>query len=284
MAEPAEPALRVEGLGKTFGDFTAVADLAFTVAAGGSLAIVGESGSGKTTTARMIAGLEPPSTGAFAIDGVPPARRRRERAKQIQMVFQDPYSSLDRRQRVRDCLAEAVALNGPARGAELQRRVQELMDLVGLDERTGGSRPRALSGGQRQRVAIARSLAADPRILILDEAVAALDVSIQAQVLTLLARIRAEAGVTMLFITHDLAVVPYVCDDVLVMKKGRVVECGPVSEVLRAPSDPYTAALLAAVPRPGWKPRRALAPDRTGRTDRTGRPDDPVLSGEDTDS
>ncbi|WP_194904575.1 ABC transporter ATP-binding protein [Catenulispora rubra] len=255
----AEPALSVHALGKTYGDFTAVESVSFDIQAGGSLALVGESGSGKTTTARMIAGLERATTGSFTVDGAPPARKLAERARQIQMVFQDPYSSLDRRQRVRSCLAEAVQLHSPARGTALQARVEELLDLVGLDSRQADARPGTLSGGQRQRVAIARALAAEPRILILDEAVAALDVSIQAQVLTLLAKLRAAAGVTMLFITHDLAIVPYVCDDVLVMCKGRIVERGTVERVLTDPDAPYTRRLLDAVPRPGWRPKRADA-------------------------
>jgi ABC-type glutathione transport system ATPase component len=254
-----EHVLQVTGLRKDFGDFTAVDDVSFAVRPGGSLAIVGESGSGKTTTARMIVGLERPTAGTLTFDGAPRSRNRLERARQIQMVFQDPYSSLDRRQRVRDCVAEALRLHSPLRGAQFAARVDELLDMVGLDERQGRSLPKALSGGQRQRVAIARALAAAPKILVMDEAVAALDVSIQAQILTLLADIRRETGVTLLFITHDLAVVPHICDDILVMQHGRVVELGPVDAVLDDPADPYTRRLLAAIPRPGWVPKRAFA-------------------------
>ncbi|MEV7239146.1 ATP-binding cassette domain-containing protein [Streptomyces sp. NPDC051020] len=254
-----EPALEAARLRKTFGDFVAVDDVSFAVPPGGSLAIVGESGSGKTTTARMIAGLERPTSGTLAIAGARPSHDRLGRARQIQMVFQDPYSSLDRRQKVRDCIAEALRLHSRLRGAAFQERLDELLDMVGLDERQGRALPRALSGGQRQRVAIARSLAASPKILVLDEAVAALDVSIQAQILTLLSAIRRETGVTLLFITHDLAVVPHISDEILVMRHGRVVEHGPVDTVLDHPADPYTRRLVDAIPRPGWVPRRATA-------------------------
>jgi peptide/nickel transport system ATP-binding protein len=172
------------------------------------------------------------------------------------MVFQDPYLSLDRRQSVRSCLAECLDLHFDLGRAERDARIARLCDQVGLDDRQAAALPRALSGGQRQRVAIARALAAEPRLLILDEAVAALDVSIQAQVLNVLADIRAQTGIAFLFISHDLAVVRQVCDDVVVMHRGRVVERGPVDAVLDAPSDPYTRRLIDSVPRPGWTPRR----------------------------
>ncbi|MGA4544106.1 ABC transporter ATP-binding protein [Uniformispora flossi] len=254
--------LEVHGLRKTFGDFVAVDEVAFALAAGGSLAIVGESGSGKTTTARMIAGLEAPTAGRIVVAGE--ERRagrvrhadRRARARQIQMVFQDPYASLDRRQRVADAIAEAVALNRPMKGEALHSRVTELLDMVGVDERQARSLPKSLSGGQRQRVAIARALAAEPSVLILDEAVAALDVSIQAQILNLLARIRATTGTALLFITHDLGAVPHISDEVLVMQAGRVVEHGRVEEVLGDPRHAYTRRLIDSIPKPGWKPRR----------------------------
>ncbi|MGR7000601.1 ATP-binding cassette domain-containing protein [Yinghuangia aomiensis] len=175
------------------------------------------------------------------------------------MVFQDPYASLDRRQRVADAIAEAVALNRPLKGEALRSRVTELLDMVGVDERQARSLPKSLSGGQRQRVAIARALAAEPRVLILDEAVAALDVSIQAQILNLLARIRETTGTALLFITHDLGAVPHISDEVLVMQAGRVVEHGRVEEVLGDPQHPYTRRLIDSIPKPGWKPRRRLA-------------------------
>jgi peptide/nickel transport system ATP-binding protein len=261
-----EPLLQVRNLHKDYGVRDAppaVADVSFSVPAGGTLAVVGESGSGKSTCAQMIAGLVRPTSGEVVVDGqVWPmgrlsSRERRRRAAWIQMVFQDPYLSLDRRQRVRDALHETLALHRPSDSrAEREERVQELLDQVGLDTRQAGALPHALSGGQRQRVAIARALAAEPRLLILDEAVAALDVSIQAQVLNVLADIRVRTGVAYLFISHDLAVVRQLCTDLVVLRRGEVVERGATAAVLDAPQHPYTQRLVASVPRPGWTPRR----------------------------
>jgi oligopeptide transport system ATP-binding protein len=271
-SSPDKYAIEVEGLRKVYHvreaggrgkvDVVAVDDVAFAVAPGRSLAIVGESGSGKTTTARMVMGLEQPTAGRISLGGVERGRKRlrsRERrtyGREIQIVFQDPFSSLDPRQRVGDAVAEALKLHFTQTPAERAARVAELFDQVGLDERHARALPRALSGGQQQRVAIARALASEPKVLILDEAVASLDVSIQAQVLNLLADIREETGVTYLFISHDLAVVRQVSDDVIVMRRGQIVERGPTARVLDAPEDPYTQTLLSAVPRRGWKPTR----------------------------
>ncbi|MFF5081820.1 ATP-binding cassette domain-containing protein [Actinoplanes sp. NPDC000266] len=236
--------LEVRDLRKEFKQQVAVDGVSFSVAEGGSLAIVGESGSGKSTCARVITGLERATSGTVILTGA------------VQMVFQDPYQSLDRRQTVTACLNEVLAHHTRLDRAARRDRIAELLALVGLDERHGRALPRALSGGQRQRVAIARSLAAEPRLLVLDEAVAALDVSIQAQILNLLIEARAATGVAYLFITHDLSVVRHVCDDVVVMHRGRIVESGPVADVLDRPEAEYTRRLVASVPRAGWVPRR----------------------------
>lgn len=252
---------RVGGLGKE--DFLAVDGVTFSVDPGQSLAVVGESGSGKSTVARTIVGLEIATSGSITVDGAEwdPTRRakaaqRRRRGGQVQMVFQDPYQSLDRRQTVRQCLDECLRLHSTKTATERADRVEELLEQVGLDDRMGASHPRALSGGQRQRVAIARALAAEPQLLILDEAVAALDVSIQAQILDLLDDIRAQTSITYLFISHDLAVVRQICDEIVVMRKGRIVEAGETEAVLAQPKNDYTRSLVDSVPRPGWKPRR----------------------------
>lgn len=258
------PLLEVRNLTKQFGSgrtlATAVSDVSFDLAEGGALGIVGESGSGKTTTARMVMGLERPTSGTITYRGedrtAPPrsAREWKRRGREIQIVFQDPYTSLDRRQTVGDCLAEVVRLHFPADREAVRARVEELAQLVGLDDRQLRALPRALSGGQRQRVAIARALAAEPRVLILDEAVSALDVSIQAQILNLLADIRAEQGISFLFISHDLAVIRQICDDTIVMRFGEVVEQGPTERVLDAPEQAYTQLLRDSVPQDGWDP------------------------------
>jgi ABC-type glutathione transport system ATPase component len=258
------PLLSVRGLTKRFGSerngALAVSDVSFDLQAGGSLAIVGESGSGKTTTARMVIGLERPTSGTISFRGedrTTPARHAkdlRRRGREVQIVFQDPYTSLDRRQRIGDCLAEVVRLHFPAGADDVRRRVRDLGALVGLDDRQLGARPAALSGGQRQRVAIARALAAEPEVLILDEAVSALDVSIQAQIINLLADIRAERGISYLFISHDLAVVRQITDDTIVMRHGCVVEQGPTGRLLDAPTHSYTRLLRDSVPTAGWSP------------------------------
>ncbi|MFE5963886.1 ABC transporter ATP-binding protein [Streptomyces sp. NPDC056463] len=261
--------LVVEGLRKRYGDHMAVDDVSFTLAPGASLGIVGESGSGKTTTVRMLVGLERPDGGTVRVGGrdrSAPARGRAERlarAREIQMVFQDPYLSLDPRVPVGRCVEEVLRLHVPTDAAARQARVAELLDQVGLGEREAAALPGRLSGGQRQRVAIARALAAEPRFLVLDEAVAALDVSIQAQVLELLGRIRRETGVGFLFVTHDLAVVRHITDEVMVLKQGRVVERGTTSALLDAPAAPYTRLLLDSVPRRGWNPRKGGPPHDT---------------------
>ncbi|SNX88474.1 oligopeptide/dipeptide transporter [Streptomyces sp. TLI_55] len=255
------PALVVEGLRKEFPArsrdgkaVVAVDDVSFTLERGGSLAVVGESGSGKSTTARIVAGLDAATAGTVTVTG-----SRGKAVRPVQMVFQDPFASLDPRQRIGAGLTELLRVRiGLGRTAARERAVGLLAE-VGLDEQHAARLPRDLSGGQRQRVAIARALALQPEILILDEAVAALDVSVQAQVLNLLCDIRERTTVAFLFVSHDLAVVRQVTDHCLVMRHGRVVEQGRTAEVLNHPQDPYTQALLDAVPRPGWQPRRRSA-------------------------
>ncbi|MFC9386820.1 ABC transporter ATP-binding protein [Streptomyces venezuelae] len=254
---PVTEGLVVDRLTKRYGTHTAVDGVSFTLPPGGSLAIVGESGSGKTTTVRMLVGLERADGGTVRLDGRDRSARARgraerlARAREIQMVFQDPYLSLDPRVTVSGCLDEVLRLHTGLDAAARRVRVAELLDRVGLGRREAGALPRGLSGGQRQRVAIARALAVEPRVLVLDEAVAALDVSIQAQILDLLREIRRAAGVGYLFVTHDLAVVRHVADEVLVLRSGAVLESGPVDRVLDAPDHPYTRLLLDSVPRRG---------------------------------
>jgi oligopeptide transport system ATP-binding protein len=264
-----ELVLSATGLRKEYGDVVAVQAVDLTVAPGGSLAIVGESGSGKTTIARMLVGLTKPTAGTITACGrdrstpARSARERRRRGAEIQIVFQDPYSSLNPRHSAERALDEILRLhgNGGPSSESRQARVAELGELVGLDKRMLRAMPRALSGGQRQRIAIARALAAEPRLIILDESVAALDVSIQAQVLNLLADIRSQTGVSYVLISHDLAVVRQLTDDVIVMHRGRVVERGPTKRVLDQPTDDYTRMLRESVPGPGWKPSRRLRTD-----------------------
>jgi oligopeptide transport system ATP-binding protein len=259
-----EHVLEVTGLSKTFGEVVAVDDASFVIPDRGSLAIVGESGSGKTTIARMIVGLERPTAGtirACGRDRSLPARStrdRRARGREVQIVFQDPYSSLDPRQTVAATIDEVLRLHHGGSAEQRQVRRDALAGLVGLDQRQVRALPRALSGGQRQRVAIARALAAEPRLLILDESVAALDVSIQAQVLNLLADIRDETGISYLLISHDLAVVRQLAEQTIVMQNGRIVERGATASVLDDPQEEYTRILRASVPGPGWKPSRRL--------------------------
>jgi peptide/nickel transport system ATP-binding protein len=255
----------------------AVDRLSFDVPAGGSLAIVGESGSGKTTTARIIAGLEAPSSGLIRIDGetrkpLPWARSERARyARQVQMVYQDPSTSLDPSQTIESSLDEVLRCHFGRNRAARSRRISELLDQCGLDDRHRRRRPRSLSGGERQRAAIARALAAAPRIVILDEAVSALDVSIQAQILNLLASLRSALGLSYVFISHDLGVVRQVSDECIVMLRGVAVETGRTADVLSEPKADYTRQLLDAIPRPGWTPKPRTSPGHTAGTGQPGK-------------
>ncbi|MEY4898804.1 MAG: hypothetical protein RL294_615 [Actinomycetota bacterium] len=253
------PLIKVSQLTKHFGNLLALDDVSFEVPHGGSVAIVGESGSGKTTAAKILVGLERATSGRVEVDGMDwstpstSSRARRERARYLQIVFQDPYSSLDPRQSIKSALREALLASGKPRD-QVDKLAVELADLVALPSRIHDARPAQLSGGQRQRAAIARALAAQPKGLILDESVAALDVSIQAQILNLLTDIREQTGIAYLFVSHDLAVVRYFSDEVIVMKGGRVVESGKTESVMNQPQHEYTKLLLASIPRPGWVP------------------------------
>jgi peptide/nickel transport system ATP-binding protein len=231
---------------------TAVADVSFELFSGETLGIVGESGSGKTTTARIVVGLQEPDAGSVFIRGrewaaLNAADQRAER-KRVQYVYQDPLSSFDPRYTVERVIAEALRVAG-APGQEGQERMTRLLELVALDDSFRRRRPIELSGGQRQRVAIARALATDPEVLVLDEPVSALDVSVQARILDLLADLQEQLGVAYLFISHDLGVIHHMCDRVLVMREGAIVESGDVDDVFRNPRQEYTRALLDAIPR-----------------------------------
>ncbi len=227
----------------------ALCGVSFTVQAGRSLGIVGESGSGKSTLARQVMALEAPTEGRVTLLGrdlhaLAPAELRAAR-RDFQMVCQDPYGSLDPRQRIGRIVAEPLI--GVDAGAT-RDRAAEALDAVGLRAGDADKYPHEFSGGQRQRIAIARALITRPKLIVADEAVSALDLSVQAQVLNLLADLQQRFGVTYLFISHDLAVVDHVCDDVAVMRAGRIVEYGPTEQVLQRPAHPYTQALLAAMP------------------------------------
>jgi len=230
----------------------ALSDVSFTLAAGKSLGIVGESGSGKSTLARLVMALEPPSAGRVRLDGddlhaLGPAALRSARSK-FQMVFQDPYGSLDPRRTVMQTVAEPLAVLHDASRTEQLERAAEVMDAVGLRSTDLGKYPHEFSGGQRQRIAIARALITRPRLIVADEPVSALDVSVQAQVLNLMQDLQERYGLAYLFISHDLAVVDLVCDEVIVLQQGRIVERGDPDRLFRAPEHPYTQRLLAAAP------------------------------------
>jgi len=261
------PMIGVDALRKTFRSrgraVVALDDVSLTVPTGSCLAVVGESGSGKTTLARCIVGLEKPDAGRIAVADRPVlarARRaeRKRLAKSVQIVFQDPQSSLNRRLPVSTAVDEVLRVHTTLGRVARRQRCVELFAQVGLPERLLQAKPGALSGGQRQRVAIARALAAEPDVIVLDESVAALDVTVQGQILALLDELRSAENLTYLFITHDLSVVQLIADQVVVMRRGRIVERGATAEVLARPRHPYTQLLLACAPRPGWKPQRGV--------------------------
>jgi peptide/nickel transport system ATP-binding protein len=257
------PLLEVRGLTKRFPvssgllgagrrQVAAVDSVNFDVRRGEVLALVGESGSGKTTIGRCVLNLLPPSEGTLRFDGqdlaTVPRAGRKELRRRMQIVFQDPFASLNPRLTVSHIIGEAIVVHGLAKGAAVAARVAALLELVGLDPAMATRRPHAFSGGQRQRIAIARALALEPELLVADEAVSALDVSVRAQIIRLLAELRERLGLTLLFITHDLGLVRYFADRVVVLYLGRVMEAGPVEAVFGRPAHPYTAALLASEP------------------------------------
>ena len=249
------------------GQVTALAGVSLDVAKGETLGVVGESGCGKTTLARLLLRLEEPSSDKVELDGVNLTGLRghelRAMRRRIQMVLQDPYASLNPRLTVAETLIEVVRVHHLAGGRE-RERVAELLDQVGLSQAYGGRYPHEISGGQRQRVGIARALAVEPQVLVLDEPVSALDVSVRAEIMNLLVRLRAALGLTYVFISHDIAMVRHISDRIAVMYLGRVIELGPWQLVLDQPLHPYTNALREAIPIPdpgplGARPHTPLA-------------------------
>jgi peptide/nickel transport system ATP-binding protein len=248
---------------KQIGAVKAVDDISFDVKRGETLGIVGETGCGKSTTAKLLVRLLRPTSGQIIFDGQDVASSVKGDVKdlhrQVQMVFQDPYSSLNPRKTVGSIIGEPFAIHGMLKeSGERRTRVQELMDRVGLNPEHYNRYPHEFSGGQRQRIGVARAIALDPKLLVADEPVSALDVSIQAQVLNLLRNLQRELGLTLIFIAHDLSVVRHMCDRVAVMYLGKVVEVAPSDELYSFPRHPYTGALLSAVPvaRPSGGRRR----------------------------
>jgi len=283
MTAPAadQPLLEVRGLRMHFpisegilmrrqiGEVKAVDGVDFSLRRGETLGLVGESGCGKTTTGRCILQLERPTSGAILYDGVDINGLSRREAlalrRRIQVIFQDPYSSLNPRMKVGDIIGEPIKVHGLAPDAtRRQARVRELLQVCGLDPSFADRYPHEMSGGQRQRVGIARALALEPEFIVCDEAVSALDVSIQAQVINLLEDLREKFGLTYLFIAHDLSVVRHLCQRVAVMYLGRIVELADCDELFDNPLHPYTRALLAAVPvpDPGVEAGRSFQPVR----------------------
>src|SRR5437588_3120384 len=281
-AENGSPLIEVRDLRKHFpitrgiviqrqiGAVKAVDGLTFDVRQGETLGLVGETGCGKSTTARLLVRLLDPTSGSVMFEGEDIAKRKGERLKalhrEMQMIFQDPYSSLNPRKTVGSIIADPFVIHGmhPGQG-ERKKRVQELMDRVGLNPEHYNRYPHEFSGGQRQRIGVARAIALEPKLLIADEPVSALDVSIQAQVLNLLRDLQREMGLTLIFIAHDLSVVRHMCDRVAVMYLGKIVEIAPSDDLYGFPRHPYTGALLSAVPVPsptgGRRERQLLTGD-----------------------
>ena len=234
----------------------AIDDISFEIFEGETFGLVGESGSGKSTTGRALLRLYKPTDGEILFEGKDIANLKKgkellEFRKEAQMIFQDPYASLDGRMKVRDIIAEGIDIHGLAKTAEERdAMVDELLETVGLNKEHANRYPHEFSGGQRQRIGIARALAVNPKFIVCDEAISALDVSIQAQIVNLLKRLQKEIGLTYLFIAHDLSMVKYISDRIAVMYRGRIVEMGSADCVYNNPQHPYTKSLLSAIPLP----------------------------------
>jgi ABC-type glutathione transport system ATPase component len=243
--------------------------VSFNIEAGRSMGIVGESGSGKSTLARLVMALDKPTAGSVKLLGrdlhALPREELRQARRDIQMVFQDPYGSLDPRQTVERIVTESLAAQGDTGRDEQHQRAADALASVGLRANDLGKYPHEFSGGQRQRIAIARALITRPRLIVADEPVSALDVSVQAQVLNLMQDLQTEFGITYMLISHDLAVVHHLCDDVAVLWQGRIVEQGPPERLFHAAEHPYTRALLEAVPEAEPKRQTPLAISRQTR-------------------
>jgi oligopeptide/dipeptide ABC transporter ATP-binding protein len=262
--------IRIEGLsqhfpvrGAPFGPkhvVHALDEVDLSIDRGEAVGLIGESGSGKTTLGRTILQLYPPTAGRVYFDGVDVTgvrgRSLRGLRRRMQMVFQNPYSAVNRRKRIGDIIQEPLRIHGIGNAQTRMQRSRQLLDLVGLPEAFESRYPHEVSGGQLQRVGIARALALEPDFVIADEPTASLDVSIRAQVINLLADLRSRFGLTLLFISHDLSIVSYLCERVAVMYLGKIVEVGPKVELERQPLHPYTRALLSAIPRPDPRARR----------------------------
>jgi oligopeptide transport system ATP-binding protein len=246
------------------GRVRAVDGVSFSVASGETLGLVGESGCGKSTACRTILQLIEPTSGSVRFEGREiagiSARRMRPLRREMQMVFQDPYASLNPRKRVGQIVGDPMQLHGLASGSELRERVQELLERVGLSAEHFNRFPYEFSGGQRQRIGIARALALNPKLIVADEPVSALDVSIQAQIINLLEELQEEFGLTYLFVAHDLGVVRHVADRIAVMYLGKIVEIGPAEQVCSNPIHPYTLSLLSAIPIPDPRENREREP------------------------
>jgi len=282
VAEPAAPLLETRHVSKYYAAgggvlhalgrgapevLRAVDDVSVRIERGETLGLVGESGSGKSTLGRLVLQLEPPTSGEIFYDGQSVlgrrARETRDLRKRIQVVFQDPYSSLNPTMTVRQTLEEVLKVHRLAPKAGRRDRVEELLETVGLAPGSADRKPHQFSGGQRQRIGIARALAVEPEFIVADEAVSALDVSVQAQVLNLMVRLQDQLGLTYLFIAHNLAVMRHISRNVAVMYLGRIVEHSPTADLFREPLHPYTQALMKAAPSPIAR-RKSIQPALTG--------------------